>query len=302
MHINLNKRGLINYLLLPVAGIFYILAGIRKKLYIFGIFKSYKAKVPVIIVGNITVGGTGKTPVVVEVVKFLQQQGKKVGVISRGYGRQNKDLIIVGDDTNVLDCGDEPKLIHLKTKCLLAVSSNKIQAVKALENKVDVIISDDGLQHYALQRDIEIIVFNGLSNGFYLPAGGLRESKSRLRTADIIIQDNDRKIKPICFVNAKTGESKPLDYFTGKKVRAICAIANPERFFNTLGDLNIDFEKKVFADHYIFSPDDLNYAMEIITTAKDWVKYSKFATKNMWYLDIELEIKPDFYAKLLKLC
>jgi tetraacyldisaccharide 4'-kinase len=285
-----------------VAGIFYILAGIRKKLYIFGIFKSYKAKVPVIIVGNITVGGTGKTPVVVEVVKFLQQQGKKVGVISRGYGRQNKDLIIVGDDTNVLDCGDEPKLIHLKTKCLLAVSSNKIQAVKALENKVDVIISDDGLQHYALKRDLEIVVFNGLSNGFYLPSGGLREGKSRLKTVDIVLKTSDKKVVPLCFVNAKTLEQKPLDYFNNTEVLAICGIANPERFFTTLQDLKVNFKTKIFPDHYNFQLEDLNAKIPIITTAKDWVKYSKFATKNMWYLDIELEIKPDFYAKLLKLC
>jgi tetraacyldisaccharide 4'-kinase len=285
-----------------VAGIFYILAGIRKKLYILGILNSYKAKVPVIIVGNITVGGTGKTPVVVEVVKFLQQQGKKVGVISRGYGRQNKDLIIVGDDTNVLDCGDEPKLIHLKTKCLLAVSNNKTKAVKAIENSVDIIISDDGLQHYALKRDLEIVVFNGLSNGFYLPSGGLREGKSRLKTVDIVLKTSDKKVVPLCFVNAKTLEQKPLDYFNNTEVLAICGIANPERFFTTLQDLKVNFKTKIFPDHYNFQLEDLNAKIPIITTAKDWVKYSKFATKNMWYLDIELEIKPDFYAKLLKLC
>lgn len=296
-----DERGFINYLLLPLAGVFYILSSIRKYLYHFKIFKSYKSEKPVIIVGNITVGGTGKTPIVIEIVKYLQAKGKKVGVISRGYGRKNKNLVIIDNHTSVKDCGDEPMLIYQQTRAKITVSSSKVEAVKKIENNVDIIISDDGLQHYGLQRDAEVIVFNGFSNGFYIPAGGLREGKKRLKTTDIVIKNEDKAIIPTCFINSKTGEKYPLNYFTNQKVIAMCGIANPERFFDTLRGLWVNFENKVFSDHYDFKPEDFNYNRPIITTAKDWVKYKDFDLNNLsniYYLDIDIKLKDDVYNKI----
>lgn len=298
---HIHKRGLINYLLLPLAGVFYILSSIRRLLYQFNILKSYKSKQKVIIVGNITVGGTGKTPIVIAIVQYLQQKGLKVGVISRGYGREGKNLVIIDSKTKVRDCGDEPMLIYQKTKTKIAVSSSKVEAVKKIENDVDIIISDDGLQHYALQREVEIIVFNGFSNGFYLPAGGLREGKNRLKTADIVIENTDKTIIPTCFINSKTGEKYSLNYFENQKVMAMCGIANPHRFFNSLKELNISFTSKTFKDHYNFKPEDFNYHIPIITTAKDWVKYKDFDLKNLdniYYLDIDIKLKDTIYHKI----
>ena len=206
--------------------------------------------------------------------------------------------MLVGGNTKVTDCGDEPALIYQKTNCKIAVSSNRVEAVKELENKVDIIISDDGLQHYAMGRNLEIVLFNGVANGFYLPAGGLRESATRLKNVDFVLNDFDKKIQNINFINAKTFEKKPLNYFKNTEVIALCGIANPERFFDNLQSLRINFEKKIFPDHCNFTKNDLNYQKPIITTAKDWVKYKNFASENMWYLDIELVINDDFYKFL----
>jgi tetraacyldisaccharide 4'-kinase len=292
-----NKRKFINYILLPFSAIFYILSSIRKVLYRLNIFKIYTSKTtPVIVVGNITVGGTGKTPVVIEIVNFLQKNGKKVGVVSRGYGRENNDLVVIDKDTKVKDCGDEPLLIYQKTAAKIAVSSDRVLAVKELEKDVDIIISDDGLQHLAMGRAFEILVFNGFANGFLLPAGGLRETKSRLKTVDFVLKNADKKIKNLHFINSKTGETKPLNYFENMEVIALCGIANPNRFFDNLTSLNINFEKRVFPDHYNFNKNDLNFEKPVITTAKDWVKYKEFASENMWYLDIKLSINDDFYT------
>lgn len=306
---HIDSRGLINYLLLPLAVIFYILSSIRRTLYTLGIFKSYASSTPVIIVGNITTGGTGKTPVVIEIVKFLQAKNLIVGVISRGYGRENKNLVVVDSTTQSIDCGDEPKLIYSQTLATVVVSDSKVEAVKAIENQVDVIISDDGLQHYALQRTIEVVVFNGFSNGFYLPAGGLREGKNRLKTVDIVINNADKKIIPLHFVNAQTGEKYPLDYFNDKacnNILAMCGIANPQRFFATLTELGIDFQTRTFKDHHTFTANDFNHNIATITTAKDWVKYSELDLDNLdniYYLEIQTQLNTKIFQQIEnKLC
>lgn len=298
-------KNTINYLLLPLSAIFYILLSIRKVFYKLGVFRTYNSSKPVIVVGNITTGGTGKTPMVIELVKFFQAKGKKVGVVSRGYGRiiDDSSCIIVDDKTNVMQVGDEPMLIYKQTNCMVSVNANRVSCIKKIQNKVDIIISDDGLQHYAMSRDIEIVLTRGFGNGFLLPAGNLRETKSRLKSVDFVLDDYARKLKNIAFINGKTGEKKPLNYFANIKCVAVCGIARPQLFFDNLKLLNIDFEEKPFADHYIFKAADLKFTKPVITTAKDWVKYKDYATINMWYLSVKIEIPYDFYNKLeQKLC
>jgi tetraacyldisaccharide 4'-kinase len=302
---HIDKRNIINYILLPLSAIFYILSSIRRALYRLGIFNTYTSPTPVIIVGNITAGGTGKTPVVIEIVRFLQSQGRTVGVVSRGYGRKNNQLVVVNQSTSTQDCGDEPLLIFYKTNATVVVAKDRVQAVQQLEHQVDIIVSDDGLQHLSMGRMLEIVVFNGFSNGFYLPAGGLREGRKRLDTVDIIINNTDKKIIPMHFINAETGEKYPLDYFTNEVI-AICGIANPQRFFNTLKSLNMHFSTKIFKDHYNFRKNDFNYHIPIITTAKDWVKYKELDLDNManiYYLDITIKLNNATFQQLEnKLC
>lgn len=297
----LDKRTLLNYLLLPISWLFYLISTIRRYFYKLNILKTYKFNKPIIVVGNITIGGSGKTPIVIYLVKFFQKKGKKVGIVSRGYGRTKNSTTshLVDEKSQAFEVGDEPLLIFKLTNAIVMVNKNRPQAVNDLikNYNVDLIISDDGLQHYAMDRDIEICVHNDNSNSFLLPAGGLRERVSRLKEFDFVIKN---KIKPICFINAKTKKKQELNYFNGQKSHAVAGIGKPNRFFKTLTSLNIDIIKHPFADHYSFQEKDLvfNDDYPIIMSAKDWVKCSSFATINMWYLDIEANLDKEFLEKL----
>ncbi len=295
----------LNYLLLPLSLIYYLLFILHKFLYKTGILRVYFFNKPIIVVGNIVVGGTGKTPVVIALVNFFTQEGKKVGVVSRGYGRIYKNLVVVNDNLDAYMCGDEPLLIKKTTQAIVVVANKRYQAVAKIisDYDVDIIISDDGLQHYALGRDIEIALNITTKNNFLLPAGPYRESKKRLDSVDFVLNKNNKKLLNDCFINLLTKEQKPLNYFKDKEALAICAIANPELFFKTLIALNINITKKIFTDHHNFTQDDLDTNKVIIMTTKDWVKCEKFATDNMWYLQTNIKIADDFYKKLKeKLC
>ncbi len=309
----LNTRGFVNYILLPVSGIFYILAFIRRLAYKTGLKKIHSFSTPVIVVGNITVGGSGKTPIVIAICKYLEAKGMKVGVVSRGYkGEHKSGSLEVVDTTKPKLSGDEPLLIKLCTDAVVMVNSNRPQAINDLIEKhnVDVVISDDGMQHYSMDRDIEICVVDGkrrFGNGFYLPAGPLREGVSRLKSVDFVINNGSvhpseiaAELKPIQFVNIKTGEKKPLDYFHTEYCHAIAGIGHPERFFSTLKGLHIHVDKHKFADHYQYIASDLEFDDNhpIIMTTKDWVKCREFANDKMYYLEVETNISEDFLAKL----
>jgi len=311
--VDLNKIRLINLLLLPLSAIFFTFSRFRFYCYKLGVFKVYHTNIPVIVVGNITAGGNGKTPIVITLCHYFEKQGKRVGVVSRGYGGGYKqDTLLVTDTTKPLECGDEPALIASDTKTTVVVARKRSLAVQYLveHDLVDIIISDDGLQHYAMGRQVEIVVVDsvdGLGNGFLLPAGPLRELPSRLVSVDIVINNGAGSNVEVSshlvakkFINVVTGEVKPLNGFESVRCYAVAGIAKPERFFTTLEGLGVDVIQKPFADHHPFSDQDLDFDEEypILMTSKDCVKCRDFATNQMWYLSVDAELSDVFYKQL----
>lgn len=310
---NLNNRGLVNYLLLPISGVFYLFSRIRKFFYQAKLLTTHTFNTDVIVVGNITVGGSGKTPVVITLVNYFKQQGKRVGVVSRGYGGTHQQgSLLVNQNTQASVSGDEPLLIAIQTQVPVMVNKDRVQAVKDLitNHSVNLVISDDGLQHYAMGRQVEIAVVDGkrrFGNGFFLPAGPLRESESRLKTVDFVINNGAEHagevtsvLKPLMFVNVATNEEKSLDFFNQQTCHGVAGIGYPERFFDTLTSLGIKAKMHAFADHHAFTQTDLvfddNYP--ILMTAKDCVKCKEFATDQMWYLHVKAELSDDFLTEL----
>ena len=311
--INHSKFGIINLLLLPFSLVFFIVSSIRSWLYKSSILKVNISKVPIVVVGNITLGGVGKTPVVISIAKYFESKNKKVGIVSRGYGGQySQETLEVTSTSNPIECGDEPLLIKQQVKAPVVVAKKRAKAVEFLNEKysLDVIVSDDGLQHYSMGRDIEILVIDGrnrLGNGLFLPAGPLRESKNRLKSVDFIINNGSAlegeissQIEAKSFINLLTNEEKGLDFFKGKKCYAIAGIGQPNNFFSMLKKYGVDIISKPFPDHYQFKEKDLTFANKypIIMTSKDCVKCSQFASDQMWYLDVDAKIKSDFYHQL----
>jgi tetraacyldisaccharide 4'-kinase len=277
----------------------------RKQAYHFGLFKQYRISVPVIVVGNISVGGTGKTPCVIWLVKQLQQAGYRPGIISRGYGSQAKRYpqnVIPNSNPDLV--GDEPVIISRHTQCPMAISPNRVEAAEYLLEHYDcnIIIADDGLQHTALARDIEIVVVDGqrlFGNGLCLPAGPLREPLSRLKIVDFIVYNggNSNKFNMTLtqgnIINLlEPSITKTLADFSNKPVHAIAGIGNPERFFNQLSASGLIVQNHPFSDHHHFQKGDLAFGddISILMTEKDAVKCQAFATENMWFIPIEATI------------
>ncbi len=264
---------------------------------------------PIVIVGNITAGGNGKTPVVVWLVELLQKQGLKVGVVSRGYGAKAPNYpLLVGNNTPTEHCGDEPKLIAQRTGALVMVDPVRSEAVKGLlEHDVQLVISDDGLQHYALKRDVEFIVIDGarrFGNEKLLPLGPLRESTERLAEVDFLITNGGEaeqgefamSLEPDLAINLVTGEKKPVTELG--TLAAIAAIGHPPRFFNTLEQMHAEvLVTKGFTDHKALSADDIKPLMKetqsLIMTEKDAVKCRDFAEDNWWYLPVSANISQE---------
>ena len=311
--INHSKFGIINFLLLPLSLVFYTVSRIHFWLYKSSILNVKKSNVPVVVVGNITAGGTGKTPIVISIVNYFESRNKKVGVVSRGYGgNYSKEVLEVLPASNPMECGDEPLLIKQKTHAVVAVSKKRVKAVEYLSQQyqLDIIISDDGLQHYSMGCDIEVAVIDGksrLGNGLFLPSGPLRDSKNRLNSVDFIINNGSSLDGEISsqleykgFLNLITGEKKDLEFFRGRRCYAVAGIGMPNNFFSILEDLGIDIIAKPFPDHYQFTREDLSFDNEypILMTSKDCVKCSQFASSAMWYLDVNAKIEPEFYHQL----
>lgn len=310
---DLNARGFVNYLLLPISWVFYLLSKIRQAFYRIGVFRINQFDVPIVVVGNITVGGSGKTPIVIKLVDYFQQQGKKVGVVSRGYGGSHSGKsLAVKSDTLATVSGDEPLLIASQTGAAVMVNQDRSQAVRDLikQQQLDVVISDDGLQHYAMGRVVEIAVIDGnrrFGNGFFLPAGPLRESQNRLKSVDFIINNGSAhvgevfaQLKPTTFIHVLSGEEFPLDLFKNRHCHGVAGIGHPDRFFHTLTQLDIQVEKHHFIDHYQYQINDLEFEDDhpIIMTAKDWVKCREFANGKMYYLKVDLDIGENFLNEL----
>ncbi|WP_261817115.1 tetraacyldisaccharide 4'-kinase [Vibrio gallicus] len=293
-------------LLWPLSLLFAAASRRRKQQFMAGKREVYKAPVPVIVVGNITAGGNGKTPVVIWLVELLQQQGLKVGVVSRGYGATAPSYpLLVGNQTPAEHCGDEPKLIAQRTGATVMVDPVRAQAVKALlEHGVDVVVCDDGLQHYALARDIEFIVIDGVrrfGNQNLIPLGPLRESTQRLSEVDFLITNGGTaqsgefamSLAPDLAINLVTGEQKVVSELG--RLTAIAAIGHPPRFFNTLEQMQAHvITCKGFTDHKALTADDIQPLMTasdaLIMTEKDAVKCRDFAHSNWWYLPVSANI------------
>ena len=292
------------WLLLPFSLLFWLISQIRRALFSLNILSSYKSPKPVIIVGNLSVGGNGKTPVVVWLVEELQKQGLRVGVISRGYGGENKvypQLVTPESDPKLM--GDEPVLIAQRTHAPVAISPNRQQSIELLLTlfELDLIVTDDGLQHYALERDMEWVVVDGerrFGNGFVLPAGGLRELPSRLKQVQAVIcngknanaNEHVMHLDPDFAINLKTGEKRKLSEFT-QPVYALAGIGYPPRFFNMLKELSIPLaETFSFADHQAFAAEmitpKLTQNLPLLMTEKDAVKCKAFSQKNWWYIPV----------------
>ena len=307
-------RGLLSYLLSLFSYLYQMIVWTRRCFYRLGLKKISCFKVPIIIVGNITVGGTGKTPLVIWICNQFIEKGYRVGVVSRGYGGAIGKKIInvkVGADPAVV--GEEAILIQKNTNCPMVVGVNRSKAVKELLQSYycDIVISDDGLQHYALSRDCEIVVVDakrGFGNHFCLPAGPLREPVSRLKSYDFVIENGDTIAEnKICMIPRRlinitnSDDILELKEITGKTVHAVAGIGNPERFFSALKKYDPKLIKHIFPDHYHYSSSDFKFANEgiIVMTEKDMIKCTDFATENMYYLDSQLKVSEDFFNKIV---
>lgn len=309
-----SKTG-VTQLLRPLTGLFCLITFLRRWSYKLHILNSTRLSVPVIIIGNLTVGGSGKTPLVVYIVNRLKAAGYRPGIISRGYGGKAShwpQQVRADSDPTVV--GDEPILIARRTQCPMAVGPNRVEAGKALlkYEDCDIVVCDDGLQHYALNRDIEIVVIDGVrrfGNGYCLPAGPLREPVKRLDKVDFIVTNgsalqNEYSMQYIgkTLINLHNNKlERNLEEFRKQKVHAIAAIGNPEKFYNTLKNAKLEFETHFFPDHHAFKKEDMAFADNepILMTEKDAVKCQRFATDRMWYLPIEATLSNTFEMQLL---
>jgi len=300
--------------LAPLSRIYQSVVKRRRFRYLSGRAARWRAPVPVIVVGNITVGGTGKTPFVIWLANWLRERGFRPGIVSRGYrGRRAAEALTVGADTDPILVGDEAPLLAARTGCPVVVCHDRVEAVRELlrANECDVVISDDGLQHYALTRDVEIVVIDGerrFGNGRCLPAGPLREPVTRLDDVDFVVSNGrasanewSMSLEPRAFVNIRSGERLAPDAFQTDpttRVHAVAGIGNPQRFFETLRVLGIDVDPRPFEDHHSFVSGDLQFddAAPIVVTEKDAVKIRMLSEAavpaHAWYLEVDASLPP----------
>ena len=315
------KKSLVAWLLGPLSVLFCLISGVRRSLFRAGIKTSSKPDAFIIVVGNITVGGNGKTPVVLAVVEHFKTQGVLVGVLSRGYGgtmTAHPHLVSPNDDASVV--GDEPSLIARRAGVPVVIDPIRARGAAKLADELGckVIVCDDGLQHYALKRDLELVVMDKrlLGNGHLLPMGPLREKPNRLASADALILNGDVDLTALNqtvnlpqdfgftligngFVNVRNHELKRVSTdFTGKRVSALAGIGHPQRFFKQLSDMGVDTARcRAFADHHHFQPEDLPDGT-VLMTEKDAVKVREFAHEDCWYLPVKASFPTTFYAFL----
>ena len=301
------------YLLLPFSWIFTFLTNRRRRKYLKNQISSFKTDTPVVVVGNINIGGTGKTPLVKHIASKLKERGLKVGIVSRGYGGNFSGTLRVDDNTEYKKSGDEAQMLA-NLNVPLYLDKNRPRAIQNLinENDCDVILSDDGLQHYKMYRDIEIIVIDGsrrLGNGLTFPAGPLRESSKRLKTGNYIINNGGptedgeilMTLQPSKFVHLNTGKSYDIDKWPmHNQIHAVAGLGNPGRFFDTLSQLNFDIERHPFPDHHQFEESDLEFLDHhpIIMTEKDAARCKNFENPRIWYLTVEPKIEESFINDL----
>ncbi|AIR91584.1 tetraacyldisaccharide 4'-kinase [Pseudomonas cremoricolorata] len=301
-------------LLRPLEALYRRVVNARRDAFVSGARPGYRAPVPVIVVGNITVGGTGKTPMILWLIEHCRRRGLRVGVVSRGYGAKPPSLpwrVEAGQGAE--QAGDEPLLIVRRTGAPLVIDPDRSRAVQALlaAQPLDLILCDDGLQHYRLARDLELVLIDaarGLGNGRCLPAGPLREPAERLAEVDAVLCNGAStdsatgfafQLMPSALVNLRSGERRALDHFPpGQALHAVAGIGNPQRFFNTLQALDWQPLPHPFADHAQFSREALSFSpsLPLVMTEKDAVKCQAFAADDWWYLAVEAQPSAAFTA------
>jgi len=304
-------------LLLPLSWLYGLVSGLIRLSYKVGLKRAWRAPVPVVVVGNLTAGGNGKTPVVIWLVEQLTRRGIRVGVVSRGYGgKAERYPLLLTSQTTTAQAGDEPVLIFQRTGAPVAVSPVRSEAVQALLTQADVqiVITDDGLQHYALARDKEIVVIDGVrrfGNGWWLPAGPMRERASRLRSVDAVIVNGGTaqageipmQLRPGLAVNLLTGERR--DVAELNHLVAMAGIGHPPRFFATLEACGARLLNTVpLADHQALSLEQVagftSPGQTLIMTEKDAVKCRAFARDNWWYLPVDAELQGEQPERLIQ--
>ena len=321
------------YALAPISRLFCMAVSARRFAYEKRLIATQHPGIPVIVVGNITTGGTGKTPLIVWLANFLRRHGFYPAIMARGYGGQADDWpqwVNANSDPSLV--GDEAVLLARRTSCRVVAAPSRVAAAKMLVEQTDcnIILCDDGLQHYALERDVEIAVVDevlGIGNGRCLPAGPLREPVSRLAEVDFVItHTRDRsadfgehgpskhrvdthgmtkhamRLIPGEPMEVAGGDAKSLDAFKKAPVHAVCGIGHPERFFEALRRLGLVIKPHAFPDHHVFQAEELTFGdgLRILMTEKDAVKCRRFADSRHWYLPVEAELDPTFGARLLK--
>ncbi|WOJ95747.1 tetraacyldisaccharide 4'-kinase [Congregibacter brevis] len=299
-------------LLLPLEWLFAGVTALRRAAYRKGWFASGHPGVPVIVVGNISVGGTGKTPVVIGIVRALVDRDLRVAVVSRGYGGSGKGVIPVSADSDYRVVGDEALLMAQSTSAKVVVAKDRLAAARYAANQgVDVIVSDDGLQHYALGRDVEVVTSDaktGFGNGHLLPVGPLREPRRRLASVDFFLlrggQDphSGTAYKALQFRRLSNGETRSIGApGFGPKVHAVAAIAQPQRFFDSLRELGLTPVEHRFVDHRAYQVDDFESLSDlpIVMTSKDAVKCPNELEVDAWVLDMEIEFPEGFVNQLV---
>lgn len=313
-------------LLLPLSWLYRAVMAARRVCYEQGWLPSYRINRPVIVVGNLTVGGTGKTPFVAWLAEKLKERGLRVGILSRGYGSDSAAPRVVEPSSPWQQVGDEPLLLRQRTGCDVVVSVDRPAGAQLLAQRgADVIVCDDGLQHLRLARDLEIVVIDGargFGNGRLLPAGPLREPSSRANRANLVVingrpehgsitglpmsQDSPPvqmslfagRVLPVAGVRA----DRALESFRGQRVHAVAGIGNPWRFFADLRARGLDIVEHAFPDHHPFSAADLDFgdAQPVLMTEKDAVKCRAFADARAWYVPVTARFSDAHSAELLE--
>jgi tetraacyldisaccharide 4'-kinase len=310
------EGGSLYWVLLPLSGLYWLVITVRKSLYRLGLFGTYRAPVPIIVVGNITAGGTGKTPVTIWLTRYLVEQGFKPGIVSRGYGgSRSLSSLRVDAESDPSVVGDEPVLVAQRTRCPVVVDADRASGVKLLvEDGVDVVVADDGLQHYRLERDYEICVIDGargLGNRLLLPAGPMRETVGRLSAVDQVLvngvrREHSENLAPVeqdaiefelvaTEVRRLDGSAaRPIDAFAGETVHAVAAIGNPGRFFDMLRAHGMQVIEHAYRDHAPLGKSDLEFGDDrrVLMTEKDAVKVVSGLDDRYWAVPVDLSMDP----------
>lgn len=312
------RPGLLSMLLLPVAALFGMAVALRRWGYRRGLLSSHRLAVPVMIIGNLTVGGTGKTPLVLWVAEHLRSSGRRPGIILRGYGGSSEQPRPVSPGDDALLVGDEALLLAASSHCPVWTGRDRVAAARELlaaHPDCDLLISDDGLQHYRLARDIEVAVEDerGHGNGLMLPAGPLREPSRRAVDATVVNSDREAgslshagpvfrmRLQPAGFERLDGSLVAAAD-LAGLRLHAVAGIGNPQRFFDTLSSLGLQFQAHVFADHHEYAQAELQFhdCDAVLMTEKDAVKCRRFARREFIMLRVTAAPDPAFAEFLLK--